>query len=124
MTGLTGFSFPQLAARDLGGREVALPAGLPGEWNVVIVAFRRQQQELVDSWVPWLEDLAATTPGLRFAELPAIGLRWQPARPVIDGGMAAAIRDQQTRQRTLTVYTDLRRVTAPLGIGDQNTIWL
>jgi hypothetical protein len=38
--------------------------------------------------------------------------------------MAAAIRDQQTRRRTLTVYTDLRRVTAPLGISDRNTIWL
>jgi hypothetical protein len=121
---MTGLCFPPLTARDLDGREVALPAGLPGEWNVVIVAFRRQQQGLVDSWVPWLEEQAATIPGLRFAELPAIGLRWQPARPVIDGGMAAAIRDQQTRRRTLTVYTDLRRITDPLGIGDRGTIWL
>ena len=116
--------FPQLIARDLDGHEVTLPAGLPGEWNVVIIAFQRPQQELVDSWVPWLEERAAATPWLRFAELPAIGLQWQPARPVIDGGMAAAIRDQQTRRRTLTVYTDLRRVTAPLGISDRNTIWL
>ena len=121
---MSGVSFPPLAARDLDGREVALPTGLPGEWNVVIVAFQREQQELVDSWVPWLEQRAATMPGLRFAELPAIGLQWQPARPVIDGGMAAAIRDQKTRRRTLTVYTDLRRVTAPLGIGDRGTIWL
>ena len=119
-----GISFPRLETRDLDGREVTLPAGLPGEWNVVIVAFRRQQQELVDSWVPWLEERAATIPGLRFVELPAIGLQWQPARPVIDGGMAAAILDQQTRRRTLTVYTDLRRVTGPLGIGDRGTIWL
>ena len=121
---MTGVWFPRLAARDLDGREVVLPAGLPGEWNIVIVAFRREQQELADSWVPWLEERAATIPGLRFAELPAIGLQWQPARPVIDGGMAAAIRDQKTRRRTLTVYTDLRRVTAPLGIGDRSTIWL
>jgi hypothetical protein len=117
-------SFPRLGTRDLDGREVTLPAGLPGEWNVVILAFQRRQQELVDSWVPWLQERAAATPWLRFAELPAIGLQWQPARPLIDGGMAAAIRDQQTRRRTLTVYTDLRRVTAPLGISDRNTIWL
>jgi hypothetical protein len=121
---MTGVLFPRLAGRDLDGREVALPAGLPGEWNVVIVAFRREQQELADSWVPWLEERAAAMPGLRFVELPAIGLQWQPARPVIDGGMAAAIRDQTTRRRTLTVYTDLRRVTVPLGIGDRDTIWL
>ncbi len=117
-------SFPQLGAHDLDAREVSLPAELPGEWNVVIIAFQRQQQELVDSWVPWLEERAAVTPWLRFAELPAIGLQWRAARPVIDGGMAAAIRDQQTRRRTLTVYTDLRRVTTPLGISDRDTIWL
>ncbi len=121
---MTERSFPRLAARDLDGREVALPAGLPGEWSVVIIAFRREQQELVDSWVPWLEQRAAADPRLGFAELPALGLQWQPARPVIDGGMAAAIRDQKTRRRTLTVYTDIRRVTVPLWISDRSTIWL
>jgi hypothetical protein len=53
---MTEISFPQLGARDLDGHEVTLPAGLPGEWNVVIIAFQRQQQELADSWVPWLEE--------------------------------------------------------------------
>src|SRR6201989_1427323 len=110
---MTGGWVPPAAARDL-----------PGEWNVVIVAFRREQQDLVDSWVPWLEQRAAADPRLGFVELPVIGLRWQPARPVIDGGMAAGIPDQKTRRRTLTVYTDIRRITVPLGITDRNTIWL
>jgi len=121
---MTGAWFPRLTAHDLDGRVVALPAGLPGEWNVVIIAFRREQQELADSWVPWLDQRASADPRLGFVELPAIGLQWQPARPVIDGGMAAAIRDQKTRRRTLTVYTDMRRLTVPLGIGDRDTIWL
>ncbi len=121
---MAGAWFPRLTARDLDGREVALPAGLPGEWNVVIVAFRREQQELADSWVPWLEKRTAAGPRLGFVELPAIGLPWQPARPVIDGGMAAAIHDQETRRRTLTVYTDIRRVTVPLHIPDRSTIWV
>jgi hypothetical protein len=69
-------SFPQLAARDLGGREVALPAGLPGERNVVLIAFRRDQQRLADSWVPWLEQRAATDPGLGFVEL--LGMAFDP----------------------------------------------
>jgi hypothetical protein len=121
---MVGVSFPRLAARDLDGREVALPAALPGERNVVLIAFRRDQQKLVDSWVPWLEQRAATDAGLGFVELPVIGLQWGPARPAIDGGMAAAIRDEATRRRTLTVYTDVRRVTALLGIEDRSTIWL
>ena len=121
---MTGAWFPRLEARDLDGREVVLPAGLPGEWNVVIVAFRREQQELVKL----VGSLAGGAGGHdaragvcraasdrdAVAARPA-GHRWR---------MAAAIRDQATRRRTLTVYTDLRRVTAPLGIGDRSTIWL
>lgn len=93
-------------------------AGLPGEWNAVIVTFQREQQELAGSWVPWLDQRTAADPRLGFAKLPAIGLQRQPSRPVIDGGMAAAIGDQKTRRRTPMVHTGIRRVTLPLGIAN------
>ena len=117
-------TFPRLSARDLTGNNLSLPADLPGELTVVVLAFQRDQQALVDSWVPWLGDLAAEEPRLRFVELPTIGRHWAPARPMIDGGMASAIRDEATRLRTLTVYADVRRVTNALEIEDRDTIWL
>jgi hypothetical protein len=116
--------FPRLEGRDLQRRAVTLPDDLEGERNVVIVAFRREHQELVDSWVPWLEARAAEDPGLRFYEVPTIGTRWSPARPIIDGGMATAIGDPVVLRRTVTVYTDIRRVTDGLGIDDTGTVWL
>ncbi|HEX8970392.1 hypothetical protein [Oryzihumus sp.] len=115
-------TFPQLTTRDLDGREVLLPAGLPGELTVVLVAFRRSHQALVDSWVPWLEARMATDSRLRVVELPVLALHWAPGRGAIDGGMAAAIPDRAVRRRTLTTYTDVRRVTAALGIADRETI--
>ncbi len=117
-------TFPSLMARDLTGRDVSLPAALPGELTVVVIAFRRGQQRLVDSWLPWLERTAAADATLRYVELPTIGQQWAPARPAIDGGMASSISDEATRRRTLTVYTDVRRVTAALDIDDRSTIWL
>jgi len=116
--------FPSLEARDLETRLVKLPAGFEGERNVVLVAFRREQQDAVDSWVQWLEARAEADPGLRFYELPTLGTQWSPARRVIDGGMAAAIRDPAVLRRTLTIYTDVRRVTAGLGIDTTDTISL
>jgi len=50
----------------------------------VIVAFRRKQQAIVDSWVPWLEDGPPPIPA-RFYELPTIGRVWAPVRNMIDG---------------------------------------
>jgi hypothetical protein len=117
-------SFPHLEGRDLEGRVVALPDAFDGDRNVVIVAFRREHQTLVDSWVPWLEARAAADPGLRFYEVPTIGTKWSPARRVIDGGMAGAIRDPVVLRRTITVYTDVRRVTDGLGIESTGTVGL
>src|SRR4051794_5084013 len=114
--------FPKLAARDLEGRARALPDEFAGAFNLVLVAFRRAQQPMVDSWVAWYGTIAGEHPTLRCYEVPVIATRWSPARPVVDGGMAKAVREQEARQRTLTVYTDVRRVTDALAIDDTDTI--
>ena len=116
--------FPSLVARDLQGRDVRLPGDFQGMRNIVVIAFRRRHQALVDSWVPWLEEHAAADPDLRFYELPTIGRIWAPMRNVIDGGMAAAIREPRILGRTFTIYGDVRNVTRPLGIEDRSTITL
>ena len=51
--------FPHLAARDLEGRSLELPDAFSGASNLVIVAFRREQQAMVDSWIAWWETIAA-----------------------------------------------------------------
>ncbi len=101
-----------------------LPSAFEGRLNAVIVAFRREHQSLVDSWVPWLERYAASNPDFRFYEIPTIGRMWAPFRNFIDGGMAASIKVPHILQRTLTVYGDVSRLTTPLGIIDRSTIAL
>ena len=117
-------TFPTVPARDLQGREVTLPSAFEGRLNVVVVAYRRDHQRLVDSWVPWLEAQAEVQPDFRFYEIPTIGRLWAPFRNVIDGGMAAAIKVPHILARTLTVYGDVSRITTPLGIDDRSTIAL
>lgn len=114
--------FPSVAARNLQGLNTTLPDAFDGERNVVLVAFQRNHQVLVDSWVPWLEKRSATDPGLRFYEVPTIGRIWAPVRNFIDGGMAASISEPTILQRTLTVYGDVNRLTRPLGIENRSTI--
>ena len=116
--------FPSVLGRDLQGLDVRLPGAFQGQRNIVLIAFQRRHQALVDSWVPWLEEHAAADPDLRFYELPTIGRIWAPVRNFIDGGMAAAIREPRILQRTFTIYGDVRHVTRPLGIEDRSTIAL
>lgn len=101
-----------------------LPAAFTGERNVVIVAFQRQHQSLVDSWVSWLEEAVTRDPGLAFYEVPTIASMWAPVRSLIDGGMAAAIRTPTILQRTLTVYGNTRSFAQALKIQSRSTITL
>lgn len=116
-------SFPRLEARDLTGATRWLPDAFAEPRNLVFVAFRRHQQAVIDSWAPWLETSGAEA-GLVSYEIPVLARHWAPLRPMIDGGMAAAISVLETRRRTLTVYGDVRRVTGPLGITDRSRVWI
>ncbi len=115
-------TFPEIEARGLDGRRFRLPGDLEGDRNIVVVAFRRRQQELVDGWLPALLELERQLPGLRVYEVPTISRTWSPARRFIDGGMTRGIPDPGARARTLTSYTDVGRVLAALGLKDTETI--
>ena len=114
--------FPSIRARNLEGLDIELPSAFVGDRNIVAVAFQRNHQDLVDSWLPWLEQAALTDAGLRFYEVPTIGRIWAPVRKFIDGGMAAAIKEPVILQRTFTVYGDVNQLMQPLKIKDRSTI--
>ena len=114
--------FPEIRARSLERERYDLPGEFEGRRNVVVVAFRREQQELVDSWLPFLLALEAEHDDLRIYEIPTISQRWAPARWFIDGGMAVGIADREACARTLTSYTDVGAVQRALGLPDDSTI--
>ena len=116
--------FPPLEARSLNGRTYRLSGDLEGELNVLLVGFEWWQQELIDSWVPFLEELASRRTDLRIYELFVIPRSYLPARPFIDGGMVRGIPEDVVRARTLTAYTDLPRALACLGLKDTRDVAL
>ncbi|MEI8148899.1 MAG: hypothetical protein WCG62_07455 [Actinomycetes bacterium] len=118
----TRIFFPRIEARNLEGTTVQLPKAFSGEPSVVIIAFTRVHQVLVDSWTPWLDEFVEQHPSVAFYEIPTISGSWKFMRRMIDGGMAAAIRTPKVLKRTMTVYGDIRRLTVPLKIVDRSTI--
>lgn len=110
--------FPDLEARSLTGHRYLLPAGFEGDFNAVLVGFEIWHQALMDSWLPALDALAARRSDLRIYELVPIPRASLPARPFIDGGMARGIPSEAVRARTLTAFTDLKRLLPALGLTD------
>lgn len=118
----SGDRFPTLGARDLERSDRTLPDAFTGDWNLVVVAFRRQHQSLVDHWVAWHATVVADRPRFECWEVPVIGTLWSPARSFIDGGMAQAVGETHARRHTLTVYTNVAKATYALDISNTGTV--
>jgi hypothetical protein len=98
--------FPIVSGHNLLRQSVTLPSGLEGQLNLVLVAFQRWHQPLVDSWLPAVTQLEQHHPGLRHYELPVIQSMNLLSRTFINEGMRAGIPDSGTRAATITLYLD------------------
>ncbi len=114
--------FPAVTGRSLTGRTYHLPADLEGERNILLVAFKRHQQEDVDTWTPYLRPLAARDSTLRVYELPTIGRSYGWMRGFIDGGMRRGIPDSSVRAATITLYINKTPFRDTLRIANEDHI--
>ena len=116
--------FPLVEGSNLEGERFALPADFKGELNVVLVAFKREQQADVDTWMPFLKSVAETRRDLRTYELPVLGRGYRLMRRFIDGGMRRGIPDAAVRAATITLYIDKTPFREALSLPDEDRIYV
>src|SRR5512146_1371356 len=98
--------FPRVQGANLERRSLTLPDDFAGERNLVLIAFKREQQFEIDTWIPAARQLARDYPDFRYYELPTISRNVPLARWWLDGAMRAGIPDRAAREATITLYLD------------------
>lgn len=114
--------FPRVEGSNLEGQRFTLPADFGREFSVVFVAFRREQQADVDSWMPHLRALRLAARGIGAYELPTLNRSYRVMRGFIDGGMARGIPDRVARETTITLYIDKGPFKTALAITSEDQI--
>jgi hypothetical protein len=108
--------FPDLSAHKPDGKQVRLPDGLAGEYNVVVVAFQMRQQVEVESWMSLLRSLTFHYPNFDYYMLATMqdtpGWRGE----FLDMGQRLRLADGHARQNLLSLYTDLNDFNRALDI--------
>ncbi len=117
-------NFPTYVGDDLLRRKISVPSGFEGRLNIVLIAFQRWHQDLVDSWLPAVTQLEVEHPGLRHYELPVLPSMGWLSRTFINEGMRAGIPDRQTRAATITLYTDRSAFMEALDLPGDDTIYV
>ena len=64
--------FPSVTRTNLARQALEFPRQFEGERNLVFVAFLQSQQTIINTWLPFAQELEATTPNLAYYELPVI----------------------------------------------------
>lgn len=114
--------FLRVHGANLERRPFTLPDDFEGERNLVLIAFKREQQFEIDTWIPAAQRLAQDHPDFRYYELPTISRSVPLARWWLDGAMRAGIPDRAAREATITLYLDKVAFREALHLPNEDTI--
>ena len=116
--------FPVVSGFNLNRQEYEFPRDFDKDYNLVIVPFQRYQQQIVDTWIPFAQEVEASFPGFVYYELPTIYEMPVLSRTFLNEGMRAGIPDQTARERTITLYLDKDTFKSALDISSEGDIHL
>lgn len=118
----SGEHFPTVSGFNLERQEFEFPRDFAGELNLLFVPFLQSQQAVVNTWVPFAQQLEATYPQVVYYELPTIDEMPMLSRTFINEGMRAGIPDPKARQRTVTLYIDTGKFMRAVGISGKDEV--
>ena len=114
--------FPTVSGFNLNRQEFEFPRDFGGGLNLLFVPFLQSQQDVVNTWIPFANELEAAYPDLVYYELPTIDALPALSRTFINEGMRAGIPDAKARERTITLYIDTARFMRAIGIPTKNDV--
>jgi len=83
--------FPTIEAETLSQKKVVFPDIAEGKYALIIIAFKRQTQGQVDSWLdPFIEEFGDQEK-VTFYEIPMISNNWKWMSSWIDSGMRSGV---------------------------------
>ena len=117
-TGMQNDKFPRIEATTLSGEQVVFPDITHGKTALILIAFRRQAQGVIDSWRAPFEEHFANDSNYVFYEIPMISSSWKIMSSMIDNGMRSGV-PKRLHDHVATYYGPLDKYYALFGIHDK-----
>lgn len=107
---------PPLTAKRLDQQHVALPAGLPAQRTLALVAYTRHQRAEIDSWIHGLR--LDQDSGIAWFRMPVLNdPGTEDARNKIESKLLERHPDESTRSRLVPVFTNREAFIRAAGIS-------
>jgi hypothetical protein len=113
-----GTIFPEVTAKSLADTDESIPSSAGGKVTLVVIAFLRESQPQLDSWLePFIEKFGGRD-GFTFYEVPMISSEYESMRAVIDGGMRGGIPEPK-HKHVVTMYGDVEKYMKALNLDSR-----
>ena len=114
-----GKKFPVVNAKTLAGQETTIPDDAAGKVTLVAVAFARESQAQLDSWLnPFYEKFGSREDSM-FYEVPMISGGYKFMKMIIDGGMRGGLPEFK-HKHVVTMYGDVDTYLQGLSLDKSN----
>ena len=113
-----GMEFPELKAETLSGIDMKYPDDVKGKVTLILMAFKRETQRKIDSWLGPFSKAFDSDTTVNFFEIPMLAGAWKLMSPIIDGGMRSGI-PKQKHGNVTTYYGNVNKYCELLGIEDK-----
>ena len=120
----SSITFPTVRGSNLEGKDFVLPGDFGGTLNLLFVAFQREQQAMVNTWLPFAKTLSERYLQVSYYELPTIERLNPLFQWFINRGMRSGIPDSTARATTITLYLDKPTFREALNIPHEDTIYV
>ena len=114
--------FPSIQGKNLNKVKKIVPDDFVDRDLVVIIAFQQWHQQLVDESIDLLTERGMDA-DFNIIEVPTIGKSSKLQEIRLDGIMRFAIRSDEVRDRTITVYLNKSELKQSLEIENESTIY-
>ena len=110
-----GKKFPEVKDDSLEKTPVFLPDAARGKVTLIAVAFLRESQSQIDSWLEPFVESFGNKEGFTFYEVPMLHWGYKFMRFMIDGGMRGGI-PQEKHKHVVTMYGDVEKYIKALNL--------
>jgi hypothetical protein len=114
-----GRKFPVVKAKTLAGQETTVPDDAAGKVTLVCVAFLRETQSQLDSWLNPFYEKFGSRADIMFYEVPMISGGYKFMKPIIDGGMRGGLPEFK-HKHVVTMYGDVQSYVQALSLDPTN----
>ncbi|MFW5944203.1 MAG: hypothetical protein ACOCTU_02990 [Bacteroidota bacterium] len=112
-----------MEAETLSGKKLIFPKATKGKHTFILVAFKRQTQGELDSWLdPFIEEFGSRD-SVTFYEIPMISKNWKWMSTWIDSGMRAGVPEFK-HDHVATYYGSLTKYFDHFHVDDIGNVYV